>query len=136
MYLCFQLKILPSYLCFPLEKMNAELFLKLGNKFTNTKSTSSKYIAERRFASFFGVSPEICIIVWDRIKPWVPTDGEPKHLLWSLSFLKQYAVEHYRSAIFKADEKTVRKWTWLFVKILSDMDVVPLFRFNKFILYL
>lgn len=104
--------------------MDAQAFLKLGNCYTKTNSQSSKFVAERRFSSFFGVTPHICCIIWNKCKPMVPIGGEAKHLLWCLSFLKQYAVEHYRRSIFNADEKTIRKWTWLFVKILSDLDVV------------
>lgn len=104
--------------------MDARAFLKLGNSFTKTNYQCSVYIAERRFSSFFGVTPRICEIIWNKIKQSVPIGGQPKHLLWCLSFLKQYAVEHYRRSIFNADEKTIRNWTWTFVKILSDLDVV------------
>lgn len=106
--------------------MNDKIFLKLGNVYTDTKSTSSKYVALRRFQSFFGATPLVCSLIWDKIKHDVPKGGDPKHLLWSLSFLKQNSVEHYRRSIFKADEKTIRKWTWLFVQLLADLDVVTL----------
>lgn len=99
-------------------------FFKLGNVYTETSSRSSEYIAMRRYKSFFGATPLVCSLIWDRIKHDVPNGSEPKHLLWSLSFLKQNAVEHYRRSIFNADEKTIRKWTWLFVQLLSDLDVV------------
>lgn len=113
--------------------MDARSFLQLGNYYTKTNCKSSKYFAERRFSSFFGVTPQICCIIWEKIKLLVPIGGEPKHLLWCLSFLKQYAVEHYRRSIFKADEKTIRYWTWLFVKILSDLDVVLLFTLKVYL---
>lgn len=104
--------------------MNGRAFLKLGNGYTQTKSTGSEYVALRRFKSFFGATPHVCSLIWEKIVHDVPKGGEPKHLLWSLSFLKQYSVEHYRRTIFGADEKTIRKWTWLFVQLLSDVDVV------------
>lgn len=107
-------------------KMNDLEFLKLGNVYTNTKSTLSQYVALRRFKSFFGVTPQVCGMIWNKIEQAAPSGGEPKHLLWSLCFLKQYSVEHNRRAIFHADEKTIRKWTWIFVEILSELDVVKL----------
>lgn len=106
--------------------MNDQTFIKLGNVYTETKCSSSEYVALRRFKAFFGVTPHVCSLLWDKIKNDVPNGGDPKHMLWSLSFLKQNAVEHYRRSIFHADEKTIRKWTWVFVELLSNLDVVTL----------
>lgn len=110
--------------------MKEPTFFKLGNVYTETKWTTSQYAALRRFKSFFGVTPIVCSLIWDRIKHNVPNGGERKHLLWCLSFLKQNAVEHYRRSIFRADEKTIRKWTWIFVELLSNLDVVTLIFIN------
>lgn len=107
--------------------MNSEAFLKLGNKYTKSSLTSSRNTALRRFKSFFGITPNVCSIVWEQIKLEAPLGAEPKHLLWCLSFLKQYSVEHYRRSIFGADEKTMRKWTWIFVELLSNLNVVTNF---------
>lgn len=103
--------------------MNAQIFLKLGNRYTCSKM--SKYnVALRRFKSLFGVTPTVCSVVWNAIKDEAPRGAQPKHLLWCLSFLKEYSTEHNRRSIFKADEKTMREWTWKFVKLLSDLNVV------------
>lgn len=104
--------------------MTTQMFLSLGSKYTQSKSSSSPKIALRRFMSFFGVTPLVCSIAWDEIKNEAPAAAQPKHLLWCLSFLKEYSHEHYRRAIFQADEKTVRKWTWIFVKLLSNLSAV------------
>lgn len=106
-------------------------FLKLGNVYTKSSLTKSKPIALRRFKTFFGVCPTICSIVWKELnKNGLPQGALPKHLLWCLSFLKQYSTEHCRRSLFRSDEKTIRKWTWIFVKLLSDMNVVICFYFN------
>ena len=99
------------------------MFLKLGSRYTRSKMLTKK-LPLRRFKSFFGVTPTVCCIVWNKIKMRAPRNAQPKHLLWCLSFLKVYSSESYRRAIFKADEKTIRKWTWTFVKPLANMDVV------------
>ncbi len=39
-------------------------------------------------------------------------------------FLKVYATEHVNAAIVSADEKTFRKWSWRFVKLIKDLKVV------------
>lgn len=105
--------------------MDANTFLKLGNRYT--KSKMSKYkVALRRFKSFFGVTPKVCCIAWNEIKNKAPRGAQPVHLLWCLSFLKEYSNEHYRRSVFGADEKTMREWIWKFVKLLSNMNVVSL----------
>lgn len=44
---------------------------------------------------------------------------QPKHLLWSQYFVKQYDAEYIRKAS-QVDEKPKRKWTWIFVLLVSD----------------
>lgn len=99
-------------------------FLKLGNIYTKSSLTRSRFVALRRYKSFFGVNPTICSIVWTKLEKDLPNGAHPKHLLWCLSFLKQYAVEHYRRSIFQSDEKTIRKWTWIFVNLLANLNEV------------
>lgn len=114
--------------------MDPHAFFKLGNKYTKSVISSPK-IAARRFRSHFGVTPKVCSVVWNEIEYSAPAGAQPKHLLWCLSFLKEYSTEHYRRSIFNADEKTMREWTWTFVKLISKMNVVR-FAFNVFILRL
>lgn len=105
--------------------MSSDEFLKLGNRYTDSKRSRSQKVKLRRFKSFFGVTPTVCSLVWLRIKSNAP-GSHPKHLLWGLLFLKQYSIEHIRRSIVNADEKTIRKWSWIFVKLISDMNVVYL----------
>lgn len=109
--------------------VTSQTFTKLGNRYTESSMTRSAKVALRRFKSFFGITPIVCSIIWQKIKDEVPEGGEPKHLLWSLMFLKQYTDEHTRRSIVGADEKTMRKWTWIFVEMLSNMDAVTIFNF-------
>lgn len=103
------------------------MFLTIGSKYTKTKFKENERTRLRRFKSFFGITPQVCYIVWQKVKNEAPSDSQPKHLLWCLNFLKQYSVEprveHTRKALFESDEKTVRKWTFIFVKLLSDLNV-------------
>lgn len=104
--------------------MNASIFLKIGNRITKTKCGQKTSTKTRRFKSHFGVTPFVCSIIWMKIIEQAPDDYKPKHLLWGLNFLKTYTDEHARHSLFGADEKTIRKWTWVTVKLMSSMDVV------------
>lgn len=106
--------------------MDSEGFYKLGCCYTGHKKKHSKIIGTRRYKSFFGITPLVTSIVWQKTFSDLPAGLEPKHLLWCLNFLKQYNVEHTRRLIFKTDEKCMRKWTWIFINILANLDTVHL----------
>lgn len=78
----------------------------------------------RRYKSLFGASPETCAYLWNLCKQNAPKNSEPKHFLWALLFLKIYATEHVNAAMVNADEGTFRKWSWTFVKVLSELKLV------------
>jgi hypothetical protein len=74
-------------------------------------------------------------MVWDMLVEGglLPKNGEPKHLLWTLYFLKCYpkegpgcaAIGGSRGAI---DPKTMCKWVWLFIERICELadEVVSL----------
>ncbi len=91
---------------------------------------------DRHFHEYFGAPFTIVRMVWDMLVEGglLPKNGEPKHLLWTLYFLKCYpkegpgcaAVGGSRGAI---DPKTMRKWVWLFLERICELadEVVSLF---------
>ena len=85
---------------------------------------SSSDLSRRRFKSVFGVSPAVFAVLWENLNGTRPLESMPRHLLWSLLFRKVYATEGINSSIAGVDEKTFRKWTWVFIDILSRMNVV------------
>lgn len=98
-------------------------FWRLGHKYTDHKiSTGSYLIGMRRYKSMFGVSPSICFKIWKLLE--IPPSIKPIHLLWTLNFLKQYNTEHTSKAIFKINEKTYRKYVWIIVEALAEINVV------------
>jgi hypothetical protein len=103
-------------------------FWKLGHKITGHKLKNSKIIGLRQFKSFFGVTPKICEILWNLIKAKLPVGSEKKYLLWALLFLKQYNPEDISKTLLKADQKTIRKWTWIFVNLIADIEIVRVFK--------
>ena len=64
------------------------------------------------------------------LNPFVsmPNGVHPHHLLWALMFLKLYCAESVLCMLASGengqvpDEKTFRKWCWLFVEVISDLQ--------------
>ena len=91
---------------------------------------------DRRFRGLFGARIEIVLKVWSMLLEdgLRPKKSKPKHLLWTLYFLKVYpreppgcsAVGGSKGAI---DPKTLRKWVWLFIERIAELPdkVVSIF---------
>ena len=91
---------------------------------------------DRRFREHFGAPFAIVRKVWGMLVEGnlVPEKSSPKHLLWTLYFLKCYpkegpgcaAVGGAKGAI---DPKTMRKWVWLFLERICELadEVVSFF---------
>ena len=79
-----------------------------------------------RFVAHFGVSPRVVAAIWNRLddKDLLPWDMETKHLLWCLLFLKQYSQQRCMAPWCGTDEKTYRKWVWIVLDVLGEMDLV------------
>lgn len=94
-----------------------------GSAYAHHNTERSSLTGYRKFRTYFGISPEQCSIIWNRISD-KPSGAEPKHLLWCMLFLRNYHKEHVNAAIVSVDEKTFRKWTWIFVELLSELNAV------------
>jgi hypothetical protein len=81
----------------------------------------------RRFKALFGITPHMCALIWNIMddNQCHPSGGRLQHLLWSIMFLKQYGTEAMNRALTRVDEKTFRKWIWLYIPRLAfDLHVV------------
>jgi len=90
-----------------------------------------------RFSSHFGVTPLHCAYVWNYVKHDAMAMDcyvEKKHLLWTLNLCKCDSSEHVLQGRWNATEKTIRKWINIFLKALSELDVVCII--DSFILLL
>jgi hypothetical protein len=93
-----------------------------------SRSVGTAAMEDHRFRSLFGARFEIVLKVW--LMLWEdglrPKKSKPKHLLWTLYFLKVYpseapgcsAVGGSKGAI---DPKTLRKWVWLFIERIAKL---------------
>lgn len=104
--------------------LNEAVFQKIGNSFLYHHASRSDKVGKRRFQAMFGVSSLVCSVVWSMIKDKLPDGATPSHLMWALLFLKCYNTEEVNRTILKADEKTMRKWVWIFVDRISRLRVV------------
>jgi len=109
---------------------DAEFFLVLGLKVlreANKKPKCGRPTAERRFRSAFGCGPNVVAKAWHLLAhDHIPAGGdEPEHLLWALMFLKLYLNETtWAGMAGGVDEKTVRKWSWMFVDQLASLEPI------------
>ena len=106
-------------------RYSEKAFLVEGLKILRKKGYhhSSRRTLDRRFRALFGTSPKVCRILWDKVyEESTPRGAKPKHLLWALLFCRVYNTEHVNASMAGCDEKTFRKWSWVFVEAISDLQ--------------
>ncbi len=116
-------------LFYPIQPLVFEIW---GNKILKNAPGLSPIVENRRFRSLSGVTPDICALVWHLIGHNIPCGAQPHHLLWAFMFFKCYASEHNNRLLSGADEKTFRKWSWAFISLLANQQIVRLGHFSRF----
>ena len=89
---------------------------------SKVKAASSE---DRDFREFFGCGLSVASEVWDVLKKEdvLPQDGLTCHLLWALMFMKIYGKEKNLCTLAGGvDKKTFRKWAWLFVIAIANLE--------------
>jgi hypothetical protein len=107
--------------------VNRNDFWIAGCKIANHNLGASDVVGLRRFREHFGISPEVCLIAWLILagKHLHPPGAIPLHMLIAILFLKRYQTESIDRTITGLDEKTIRKWRWIYVDLLAKhLDVV------------
>ena len=69
----------------------------------------SRSVCHRDYISFFGASKATIAAVWRLIYPDISGKLRIKHLLWALTFLKQYSSEQVLVQVAGCTPKTFRK---------------------------
>ena len=104
---------------------STEIFWSIGHKITgHDVQEGSISLGYRKFRAFFGTSPIVCVAVWDILFTVRPRDSTPEHLLWALMLLKRYCIESFNAGLVGVSEKTFRKWSHIFIRLLANMPVV------------
>jgi hypothetical protein len=101
--------------------MSEDEFYVQGCNITKHKPSNSYRIGIRRFRGLFGSTPQICSIIWARIAAdnAHPAGSQPVHLLYALLLLKTYGTEEECKAMTGRDEKTFRKWAWMYIDLMA-----------------
>ena len=104
-----------------------------------SKKSFSSFI--RRFRSHFGTTPTICLVIWERLDPYetiLPTYRRVKfkHLLWALLFMKVYGTEELHTSLTGVDEKTFRKWSWIFIDAIADLECEVVNVYSRYTIYM
>ena len=79
---------------------------------------------ESKFVSLFGLTPDQTNQLWNLVQK--PEKGQPKHLLWTLYFIRQYDSTVFGCHLLGVSPKTWRKWVWAFVHAISALELVSL----------
>lgn len=88
---------------------------------------------DKTFRGFFGAPIAVIANIWNRIEPNLEDAAKPKHLLWSLVFLKIYATEDVHCRIVGwPDRNTFRKWQWYFVEKIAELKEEIILLDNRF----
>ena len=91
----------------------------------NPHQRSTAQQEDRDFRESFGCGPFVALTAWNLLcsHGLLPPNGTIEHLLWTLSFLKSYGKTLAHKAFCGGqDAQTIRKWVWLFIEALSDLE--------------
>jgi hypothetical protein len=103
----------------------------IQNRMSRNAGTAA--MEHRRFRELFGASIDIVLQVWHMMDDggFLPEKTKPKHLLWTLYFMKVYPQEAPTCSTVGGsggafDPKTPRKWVWLIMERIAKLvnDVV------------
>lgn len=99
----------------------------------------NKKAEDKTFRGFFGAPISIITDIWNKLalEQNLEDAAKPKHLLWSLVFLKVYSTEEVHCRIVGwPDPKTYRKWScWYFLEQISGLQAQTIKLSNRFRLY-
>lgn len=81
-------------------------------------------LQSRQFMEFFGIDSVTCERVWSVLHSNRPLQIMPKHLLFSLLFLRTYSTEGILSTLTDMSAKTFRGHVWNVITRLANLGQV------------
>ena len=84
---------------------------------------------DRQFRATFGISSELACLLWMMldVENEGPEGAEPKHLLWTLHFLKTYGSEDVVALHCGVHPDTYRTWHDRIILALKELQLVCTF---------
>ena len=88
------------------------------------EASTGNTVRPRVFLSLFGVTSNVVSQLWNLLENQLsrPKGFTPTHLLWTMCFLKVYGREETLCTLFGCDMKTMRKWVWIGLTSISDIE--------------
>ena len=84
------------------------------------------------FITWFKVHPIVCSSLFKKIRGVMPDNFEPKHLLWSLYFLKSYRTTRELASDMKADRGTIMDaWVWPTLDAVARLGLVRHYELSR-----
>jgi hypothetical protein len=84
---------------------------------------------DRHFREFFGTGPFVVSQLWNLLahNNLIPPEGEMKHLLWMLHFLKAYLKQAAVCSTVGGSAgaigpKTLQKYMWPFIRAVANFE--------------
>ena len=89
-----------------------------------SSSTSGKMTEDCRFHAVFGCQSPVALVLSGMVltEPMVVPGATAVHMMWALMFLKVSGNETTMSTMAGVDEKTFRKWAWVLIEAISDLE--------------
>ena len=78
---------------------------------------------DRNYRTMFGVGAIVTSDLWGLCGTRLNhISALPKHLLWTLAFLKVHATEAVLCSFLGCDRKTLRKWVWPVLDVVKSQQ--------------
>ena len=89
-----------------------------------SSSTPGSMTEDCRFRAVFGCGPLVALVLSGIVltEPMVISGATVVHMLWALMFLKVCSNKTAMSTMSGVDEKTFRKWPWVLIEAISDLE--------------
>mmetsp|Transcript_17549 Transcript_17549/g.32477 ORF Transcript_17549/g.32477 Transcript_17549/m.32477 type:complete len:363 (+) Transcript_17549:249-1337(+) len=82
-----------------------------------------KKLNQRAFVAFYNRTPEEAFELWEYCAPLIEKKTHPKHLFWSLMFMKLYVPIDCLSIMLDTCVPTLTRWIWLWIETIANRHV-------------
>lgn len=115
--------------------LNPEVVLETAKNICRDKKKRNNSRKIGWFRKVFGTYPFICSKLWTMIDPinTISSKSLVRHLLYGLLFMKSYSTESVHVTLVGCDEKTFRKWAFLWIDAIADLEYRVILWENRYL---
>ena len=103
--------------------IESKTFINEFHQYTKNGENKSPLTILSLFHQQFGVTPNVCAILWLKLKQNRPFDFKHKHLLWTLYFLRHYPTQKVMKSWTGCCKVTISKVIWPIIDKLSQLKI-------------